>query len=416
MNRAQTIKQLRDSGYQPRTVKQEMRANLIRAIESGEDRFPGIVGYDKTALPQIENALLSGHDFILLGLRGQAKTRILRQLYRFLDEWVPAIEGCEINDDPMNPLCPVCQRKVAMHGDEVAIRWIPRDLQWVNFPAALSRGSFGIYFANSGIVSVLVTAANVLFCSLAGYGLAKFRFPLRDFCFRTILCTLMLPLEIVLVPTFLVVQQLGMVNSLTGIIVPLGMWVLGEACRQLHAWREADPVWAELTMSVNLSPKLFAQQHLVRDIVAELKRAGLPPRLLKLELTEGILVHHPQAANAMLKQLRALGIGVAIDDFGTGYSSLSYLTSLNVDVLKIDRSFIHKLSGGAEGGDGDGAEVVRNIVRLAAGLGLAVVAEGVETLDQRDQLDAMNCEFVQGFHFSRPVDAATVWESLLRNP
>ncbi|HTK69420.1 MAG TPA: AAA family ATPase [Candidatus Eisenbacteria bacterium] len=126
MNRPQTIKQLRDSGYQPRTVKNEMRANLIRAIESGEDRFPGIVGYDKTALPQIENAILSGHDFILLGLRGQAKTRILRQLYRFLDEWTPAIEGCEINDDPLNPLCPVCQRKVAMHGDEVAIRWIPR--------------------------------------------------------------------------------------------------------------------------------------------------------------------------------------------------------------------------------------------------------------------------------------------------
>jgi multiple sugar transport system permease protein len=110
---------------------------------------------------------------------------------------------------------------------ELPIRWIPRDLQWVNFPAALSCGSFGIYFANSGIVSVLVTAANVLFCSLAGYGLAKFRFPLRDFCFRTILCTLMLPLEIVLVPTFLVVQQLGMVNSLTGIIVPLAVDAFG---------------------------------------------------------------------------------------------------------------------------------------------------------------------------------------------
>jgi multiple sugar transport system permease protein len=100
-------------------------------------------------------------------------------------------------------------------------------LQWVNFPAALSRGAFGTYFANSGIVSVVVTAANVLFCSLAGYGLAKFRFPLRDFCFRSILCTLMLPLEIVLVPTFLVVQQLGMVNSLTGIIVPLAVDAFG---------------------------------------------------------------------------------------------------------------------------------------------------------------------------------------------
>jgi magnesium chelatase subunit I len=87
-----------------------MRANLILALERGEPRFPGIVGYDKTALPQIENAILSGHDFILLGLRGQAKTRILRSLSRFLDEWVPAIEGCEIHDDPLRPICPACQR------------------------------------------------------------------------------------------------------------------------------------------------------------------------------------------------------------------------------------------------------------------------------------------------------------------
>ncbi len=199
----------------------------------------------------------------------------------------------------------------------------------------------------------------------------------------------------------------------TGIIVPLGMWVLEEACRQLRIWREADPAWSELTMSVNLSPKLFAQLHLVRDIVALLDLTGLPSRLLKLELTEGILVHNPQAANAMLKELRALGIGVCIDDFGTGYSSLSYLTSLNVDVLKIDRSFIHNMTNGGSGTDG--SEVVRNIVRLAAGLGLSVVAEGVETPDQRDQLEAMDCEFVQGFHFSRPVDAETVWRTLLNH-
>jgi ABC-type glycerol-3-phosphate transport system permease component len=110
---------------------------------------------------------------------------------------------------------------------ELPIRWIPREIQWANFPAALSRGSFVTYFANSGIVAVAVTAANILFCSLAGYGLAKFRFPLRELCFRFILSTLMLPLEIVLVPTFLVVQQLGMVNTLGGLILPLAVDAFG---------------------------------------------------------------------------------------------------------------------------------------------------------------------------------------------
>src|SRR5690349_369883 len=110
---------------------------------------------------------------------------------------------------------------------ELPIRWVPREIQWVNFPAALSRGSFGTYFANSGIVAVAVTAANILFCSLAGYGLAKFRFPLRELCFRFILSTLMLPIEIVLVPTFLVVQQLGMVNTLGGLILPLAVDAFG---------------------------------------------------------------------------------------------------------------------------------------------------------------------------------------------
>jgi magnesium chelatase subunit I len=127
MKRAQTVKELRDSGYLPATVKQEMRRNLITSMERGETRFPGIVGYDRTVLPQIENAILSGHDFILLGLRGQAKTRLLRTLSRFLDEWSPAIEGCELNDDPLNPICPACKRRIAEHGDQVPVRWVHRD-------------------------------------------------------------------------------------------------------------------------------------------------------------------------------------------------------------------------------------------------------------------------------------------------
>src|SRR5438552_2401818 len=127
MKRPESIKALRDSGYQPVTVKQEMRPNLVSLIEKGENLFPGIVGYEKTVLPQIENAMLSGHDFILLGLRGQAKTRILRQLIRFLDEWVPAIEGCEVNDDPLNPICPGCKRRAAESGGELPVRWIARE-------------------------------------------------------------------------------------------------------------------------------------------------------------------------------------------------------------------------------------------------------------------------------------------------
>ena len=126
MNRPQTIKQLRVTGYQPRTVKEEMRANLIASMEKGETLFPGIVGYDRTVIPQIENAILSGHDFILLGLRGQAKTRLLRALSRFLDEWMPAIEGCELNDDPLRPICPACKRRVEEEGDEVPVHWIHR--------------------------------------------------------------------------------------------------------------------------------------------------------------------------------------------------------------------------------------------------------------------------------------------------
>src|SRR3990172_7161921 len=119
MKRPQTIKELKDSGYEARPVKREMRQNLVRALERGETLFPGVVGYEKTVDPQIENAILSGHDFILLGLRGQAKTRILRALPRFLDEWIPAVEGCELNDDPLGPICHACQARLPMHGEDV---------------------------------------------------------------------------------------------------------------------------------------------------------------------------------------------------------------------------------------------------------------------------------------------------------
>jgi magnesium chelatase subunit I len=125
-----TIGELRKSGYQVHSVKEEMRKNLIAKIRSREELFPGIVGYEQTVIPQVENAILSGQDMILLGERGQAKTRIARSLINLLDAETPAIAGCEINDDPFNPICRACKERVAADGDAVAIDWIPRDRRY----------------------------------------------------------------------------------------------------------------------------------------------------------------------------------------------------------------------------------------------------------------------------------------------
>src|SRR5690242_10877408 len=122
-----TIGQLRDSGYRVLSVKDEMRQNLMRKMRAGDELFPGIVGYEDTVIPQVENAILSGQDIILLGERGQAKTRIARSLINLLDEETPTIVGCEINDDPFHPVCRACRDRVAEEGDETTIHWIPRE-------------------------------------------------------------------------------------------------------------------------------------------------------------------------------------------------------------------------------------------------------------------------------------------------
>src|SRR5450432_2545671 len=127
---ARTIGELRESGYKVLSVKEEMRKNLIQKIRDGENLFPGIVGYEETVIPQIENALLSGQDIIFLGERGQAKTRMARSLVNLLDEVVPMIAGCEINDSPYEPICRACKDKVAEHGDAVEIAWLPRDRRY----------------------------------------------------------------------------------------------------------------------------------------------------------------------------------------------------------------------------------------------------------------------------------------------
>src|ERR1700674_3296154 len=186
----------------------------------------------------------------------------------------------------------------------------------------------------------------------------------------------------------------------TGLIRELGWWNLREACRQISEWRAAVDAHSHLTISVNLSAKQFLQPNLVADIKKLLRELALPPAALKLEITESTVMADPSAAVEMLQQIKSLGIRLAIDDFGTGYSSLSYLHRFPLDTLKIDRSFISSMDDG-----GDGMEIARTILPMAKNLRLDVVAEGVETIEQFEQLKKFNCAFGQGFYFSRPLSA-----------
>ena len=187
----------------------------------------------------------------------------------------------------------------------------------------------------------------------------------------------------------------------TGLIVPIGWWVLEEACRQGAAWQARFPDALPLSISVNLSSEQFAQPALVEHVERRLVESGLDASSLKLEITESTVMTDPVTAAALIARLRSLGVGVGIDDFGTGYSSLSYLRTFPIDTLKIDRSFISEMANGSRD-----EEIVRAVVTLAHNLDIAVVAEGVETRHQRDKLHAMGCEFGQGYYFSRAVDAA----------
>jgi diguanylate cyclase (GGDEF)-like protein/PAS domain S-box-containing protein len=186
----------------------------------------------------------------------------------------------------------------------------------------------------------------------------------------------------------------------TGLIRDLGWWSLQEACRRLREWRSQVGAERDLTISVNLSIKQFVQPHLVQNIGILLKEMGIPPHALKLEITESTVMEDPSAAVEMLQSMKDLGICLAIDDFGTGYSSLSYLHRFPLDTLKIDRSFI---SGGSEGVNG--MEIARTVMPLARNLRLDVVAEGVETAEQVQQLKNLDCKYAQGFYFSEPLCA-----------
>ncbi len=196
----------------------------------------------------------------------------------------------------------------------------------------------------------------------------------------------------------------------TGIIVPLGRWVLEHACRQIVEWQERFPNDPPLTVSVNVSPKEISQPDFVENVLDTLKTVGLRPDSLKLEVTEGVLMESAETNVTVLRRLADVGIHVLIDDFGTGYSSLSYLHRFSVDTLKIDRSFVDALAGAEEN-----VEIIRTIITLARALGMTVIAEGVETEDQHRRLRELNCEEVQGFLFSKAVDARTAEELLVQS-
>jgi diguanylate cyclase (GGDEF)-like protein/PAS domain S-box-containing protein len=194
----------------------------------------------------------------------------------------------------------------------------------------------------------------------------------------------------------------------SGRIVPLGRWVIEEAVRQAAAWRRAGE---PLNVAVNLSARQIATPGLVEAIKAALHESDLPPQSLTLEITESVLIDDVEGTIERLEILRGLGLRLAIDDFGTGYSSLAYLRRLPVDVLKIDRSFVSGL-----GLHDDVTSLTRTIVRMGRDLGLTLVAEGVETVDQMEQLQAMGCHRAQGFYFSGPLDPDDVVQVVARGP
>jgi EAL domain-containing protein (putative c-di-GMP-specific phosphodiesterase class I) len=188
----------------------------------------------------------------------------------------------------------------------------------------------------------------------------------------------------------------------TGLIIPIGEWILREACRQMREWQVTEKGAADLRISVNLSALQLQQTGLVNVVKCVLEETGLAPRYLCLEITESTFFVDPESATKTLQELKALGVQLELDDFGTGYSSLSRLGRLPLDGLKIDCAFTARLEA-----DNDDA-VVRSILDLADRLRLHVVAEGVETESQKVLLTNLGCQIGQGYHYSRPMPPTAV--------
>jgi EAL domain-containing protein (putative c-di-GMP-specific phosphodiesterase class I) len=192
----------------------------------------------------------------------------------------------------------------------------------------------------------------------------------------------------------------------TGLIVPIGAWVMRTACAQNKAWQEAG--LGKLRVAVNLSARQFSAADLLPGIEAALRDTGLAPDCLELELTESLFMSDITPAVELLHRMKSFGVKLSIDDFGTGYSSLSYLSRFPIDVLKIDRSFVADITH-----DANDAAIVASIIALAHNLRLSVIAEGVESAEQLDYLRHQGCDEMQGYYFSRPLPAHE-FEQLLR--
>ena len=190
----------------------------------------------------------------------------------------------------------------------------------------------------------------------------------------------------------------------SGLILPLGEWVLNEACKQARSWANAG---FPIRMSVNLSPRQFRAADLAEQVRQALERSGLEPGSLELEITESTAMEDPESSIRVLTELRQLGVGIAIDDFGTGYSSLSYLKRIPADRLKIDKSFVDGVVN-----DSDDVAIVRAVLALAASLDIATVAEGIEQVEQLHALTDLGCDFGQGYLFARPLAARAFMQVL----
>ena len=197
----------------------------------------------------------------------------------------------------------------------------------------------------------------------------------------------------------------------TGLIVPMGAWVLDQSCRQIMRWQASIPDLGPLKISVNLSGRQLAHPNLVADVKQIITDTHINPSQVELEITESVLMDDVEVSEDALGQLKKLGVKLAVDDFGTGYSSLSYLRRFPVDVLKVDRSFVDGL-----GEDPSDSAIVTAIITLAHTLGLSAVGEGVETQTQLDELRHLGCDMAQGFLMARPGTGHDVEELLARRP